>query len=204
MIKNVTRDEVIAAAKESTLAAVECCMKHWLFNANIQDIRDADMDGESCALCEKFFGGQNSTPRIVCLGCPLSDDKCICCQEFSEAQICRNNKHLNGFKEAAARLYTRLATIREISIKYPFPQKPVRIPIRIGNKYRNKLNNKVFLLASTGTFEVSLINIDTGERWRSNCYVGNVTDISDLEFYMISGQTLAGPKDFELVQKQED
>jgi hypothetical protein len=43
MIKNVTKDEVIAAAKESTLAAVECSMRYHLFNANIRDIKDADL-----------------------------------------------------------------------------------------------------------------------------------------------------------------
>lgn len=74
-----------------------------------------------------------------------------------------------------------------------------RPPIKIGNKYRNKLNNKVYMLASTGNYEVALVDIDTGERLRNNCVVGDVVDISDQEFYKISGDRVDGPRDFELI-----
>ncbi len=200
MFKNVTIDEVTKAAGESTIAAVECCMKHWLYNANIQNLLDTDLSVESCALCKRYLAIPGDGCRDIC---PLRDNAYTCCKEYDMASRSKYlDGDLDGFKRAAACLYIRLATIREKLITglliREIPQEP-KIIHKIGNKYRhlNEWNvngvNCDYLLVQCEGSKVVLVCLKSCNRYRNPIVVKNINNITQEEFNKIASQ------EFELI-----
>jgi hypothetical protein len=165
-MEDVTIEEVEAAAKESTLAAVRCSMRHWLYNTSVN--KDAaNFFPDHCALCRRF--GCNSSKRCTIGGkrCPLSQDSNkhpLCCDEYYMVSG-SSSEYL--FRIAAHKLYAKLARIEydlmhkeEKEETYETPHVPGWSPVRI-----TKLDNGIQFEISnfTGTL-TSLVLAE--ELWR--------------------------------------
>ncbi len=113
-MKDVTIEEVQAAAQESTLAAVRCSMRHWLCNASITEWSQLNsVQCGRCALCLRCGYGIDNSKHLLPSGelCPLKETSGVCCQEWSKASMAVRQNNIEVFKEATNALYVRLAKI---------------------------------------------------------------------------------------------
>lgn len=115
-MKDVTIEEVEAAAGESTLAAVRCSMRHWLYNSIVESSGNINTRGSFCALCVRRQ--QRRRRGEFSWRCPLSSPEVSecgvigpCCDEYQQATVAMRAGDLNGFKQAASALYVKLAKI---------------------------------------------------------------------------------------------
>ncbi len=69
----------------------------------------------------------------------------------------------------------------------------------IGQKFQNTgMFPEVYVLAQVAFKQVGLVSIESGNRWYDPVTVNDVTEITDIEFEVIAGDT---PEEFELINE---